>query len=91
MRGIDVTGVVSLVAHFTGFRPAAFFRARYLRRNGNPINQDQDEKKDKPQEFSLHRTPLCSSVQSWHYRFSWQARSLKQIKTDIIQETRSCN
>jgi hypothetical protein len=90
MRRIDVTGIVPLVAHFTGFRPAAFFCARYLRRNGNPTNQDQDGKKDKPQESSLHRTPRCSSVQSWHYRFSWQAGSPKQIQTNIIQETRTC-
>lgn len=61
MRRIDVTGIVPLVAHFTGFRPAAFFCARYLRRNGNPTNQDQDGKKDKPQNFSLHRTPLKSA------------------------------
>ena len=65
MRRIDVTGIVPLVAHFTGFRPAAFFCARYLRRNGNPTNQDQDGNKDKPQEFSLHRPPplqLCTKL-----------------------------
>ncbi len=62
MRRIDVTGIVPLVAHFTGFGPAAFFCARYLRRNGNPTNQDQDGKKDKPQEFSLHRTPSFAAL-----------------------------